>query len=160
MNGQRLQAFQRTVAETCNRWPFMKNARSEWELYLDELMAMVMEEEEAPEEASTSGLIWQHTLGFLSHEIDEPRFVEGGHGPLRNETNFYLHGSALLQYLRAEMGTAPGPAVWTALRQKGASSARKWFKNADDKWVLKRVWILPTNLLEEPVELEGEPLEF
>ncbi len=153
-------AFQVVVTQTCNRVPIMQDARSAWVLYFDELLAMVLEEEDAPEEASTSGLIWQHTIGFLSHEIDEPRFVEGGHGPLRNETNFYLHGSALLQYLRAEMGTAPGPAVWTALRQKGASSTQKWFRNADEKWVKKRVWILPTNVLEEPQELEGGPVEF
>lgn len=152
--------FQRTVAEICNRVPFMKNSRSEWELYVDELFNTVLEQEPAPEEASQYGLIWEHTLAFLKHEITEDRFVEGGHGPLRNETNFYIHGTSLLQYLHAEMGTASGPLIWTALRQRGASKDQKWFQDADQKWLKRRVWVLPTSSLDEPMELEGQPAEF
>ena len=153
-------AFQRTVAEICNRIPFMKNSRAEWERYLDELMMTVLEEEAAPEEASLSGQIWEHVREFLGHAITEDRFVEGGHGPMKNETNFYINGAGLLQYLRAEMGSTQGPIVWASLRQKGASTERKWFQNADEKWIQRRVWILPTSLVEEPVELEGKPVEF
>ena len=154
-------AFQRTVAETCNRIPFMRNSRAEWEIYLDELMMMVLEEENAPEEASPSGLIWEHAKDFLRHEIPEDRFVEGGYGPLRNETDFYIRGIRLLQYLRVEMGNIPGPTIWATLRQRGASTDKKWFKDADEKWVQRRVWILPINLVERPVELEGlESLQY
>lgn len=153
-------AFQRAAAEICNRVPFMKNARSEWELLVDELFNTVMEQEAAPDEASQYGLVWEHTKEFLRHEITEDRFVEGGHGPLRNETNFYIHGTGLLQYLRAEMGSVPGPMIWTSLRQHGASTDQKWFQDSEEKWLKRRVWILPTSSIDEPVELEGKPVDF
>lgn len=153
-------SFQRQVTERCDRVPFMKDSRNEWTLYLDELLQLTMEVEEAPAEASTFGLIWEHTKDFLRHDIEESNFVEGGQGPLKNETNFYIHGPTLLQYLRAEMGGIPGPQVWTALRQRGADTQQKHLQNAEGKWVNVRVWTLPTNLIEEPVELEGPPPDF
>lgn len=133
-------AFRTAVLEqTSTLLPWMK--RAEWD---DQLSALLdnIEEVSAPRDASDHGLIWQSIVDYLSRREDtnEERFEQGI--PIEKESNVYMTGSMLRQWLVAAGHKVEQRRLWNIIQEHGGTQKNTRI-NKRQTWV----WAVPLEAL-------------